>query len=124
MVHIVDNWYIDADDSNYILIEWAGKKQVNKKTGAESMQGAKYRYYNKIDTALEQLVAIAAKRAWLRGEITDVKLNAASAAASAAARAAASAASDAASAAASAAWDAEYKWQVAEITRMLEGVND
>lgn len=63
MVHIVDNWYIDADDSNYILIEWAGKKQVKKKTGAESMQGAKYRYYNKIDTALEQLVAITARRA-------------------------------------------------------------
>ena len=63
MVHIVDNWYIDADDSNYILIEWAGKKQVNKKTGLESMQSAKYRYYNKIDTALEQLVAITARRA-------------------------------------------------------------
>lgn len=63
MVHIVDNWYIDADDSNYILIEWAGKKQVNKKTGVESMQSAKYRYYNKIDTALEQLVAITARRA-------------------------------------------------------------
>ena len=63
MVHIVDNWYIDADDSNYILIEWAGKKQTSKNTGTESMQGAKYRYYNKIDTALEQLVAITARRA-------------------------------------------------------------
>ena len=62
------------------------------------------------------VAAIAAKRAWLRGEITDVKLNVASAAARAAARAARDAAS--------AAWDAEYKWQVAEITRMLEGVND
>ena len=62
MVHIVDNWYIDADDSNYILIEWAGKKQTSKKTGTKSMQNAKYRYYNKIDTALEQLVAITARR--------------------------------------------------------------
>ena len=67
------------------------------------------------------VAAIAAKRAWLRGEITNDELGAAWDAA----RAAASAARDAASAAAwAAARDAENKWQVAEIKRMLQGVND
>jgi hypothetical protein len=98
------------------------------------------------------VAAIEAKRAWLRGEITNDELAAARAAASDAAWAAASAAASAAwaaasdaawaaaNAAASAAWaaawaaasaaasdaarDAEYKWQVAEIKRMLREVND
>lgn len=63
MVHIVDNWYIDADDGNYILIEWNGKKKINKKSGKEENTGQRNRYYSKIDTALEQLVAITARRA-------------------------------------------------------------
>ena len=79
------------------------------------------------------VAAIAAKRAWLRGEITNDELAAALVAAldaawSAdwdAAWAAASAARDAASAAAwAAARDAEYKWQVAEIKRMLHEVTE
>ena len=56
------------------------------------------------------VTAIEAKRAWLRGEITDNELAAASAAARAAAW--------------DAAWDAEHKWQVAEIKRMLQGVTE
>ena len=74
------------------------------------------------------VAAIAAKRAWLRGEITNDELDTAWAAASAArdtAWAAASAARDAASAAAwAAARDAENKWQVAEIKRMLREVTE
>ena len=87
------------------------------------------------------IAAIAAKRAWLRGEITDAELKlaegAARAAASAAARDAAWAAArdaawDAARAAASAAawaaagdaardaaWDAERAWQGEELKKML-----
>ena len=72
--------------------------------------------------------AIAAKRAWLRGEMTDEQLAKASATAWDAAwatRAASDAASDAAwdaawDAARAAARDAERKWQVAELKKMLE----
>lgn len=56
------------------------------------------------------VAAITAKRAWLRGDITDAELSAAGAAARAAAR-------DAARAAARA---AERQWQVSELIKMLE----
>ena len=79
------------------------------------------------------VAVIKAKRAWLRGEITDAELDAARAAARAAARDAAwDAAWDAARAAAwdasraatrdaarDAAWDAERAWQVEELKKML-----
>lgn len=74
--------------------------------------------------------AIKAKRAWLRGEISDDELHAASAAAWAAAWAAESAAAWAADSAArwaaesaarwSAAWAAERKWQCEKLIELLE----
>lgn len=48
------------------------------------------------------VAAIAAKRAWLKGEITDEQLGAARGAAR------------------SAAWDAEQQWQLDELIKMLE----
>lgn len=66
--------------------------------------------------------AIEAKRGWLRGNVSDEQLAAAWAAASAAAR---DAASDAAwDAARAAARDAEQKWQIDELSRMLIEVEE
>ena len=63
------------------------------------------------------VAAIEAKRAWMKGEISDAELDAAWVAARAAVRAAASAAAkDAARAAAS---DAERAWQVEALKKML-----
>ena len=29
MIHLYENWYLDADDKNYILTEWDGKTNKN-----------------------------------------------------------------------------------------------
>lgn len=62
MTHLIDTLYLDADDNQYILIDWDGKVSVDKK-GYESKQGARYWYCNTMESALKHMVEIVRRRA-------------------------------------------------------------
>lgn len=70
MIHILDNFYLDQDDRQYILIEWAGKRQIGKDGKDKGMSGASYSYIRELPDVFEHLLKILTRRKI--GSLTDI----------------------------------------------------
>lgn len=57
MINLTEDFYLDADDNQFTLIQWAGKyDKKNNKTGM------KYRYYSTLDSLLKGLATVLMRR--------------------------------------------------------------
>lgn len=55
MIHVIDDWYIDVDDYQYILKKDLHRKKTDKKTGKESDEYKVAGYYSSLDKAINGL---------------------------------------------------------------------
>ena len=55
MIHVVDDWYIDVDDYQYILKKDLYRTRIDKKTGKESNEYKIAGYYSSLSKALDGL---------------------------------------------------------------------
>jgi hypothetical protein len=62
MIHLIDDWYLDSDDRQYILIEWNGKMQIDKNGKNKGMSGASYRYIRELPEVFDHLLKIITRR--------------------------------------------------------------
>ena len=61
MIHIIDNFYLDADDRQFILIEWDGKTSTYK--GSTKNEYKSQMFYSRFENVLEKLAVILQRRA-------------------------------------------------------------
>lgn len=64
MIHLIDNYYLDADEQQFILTEWDGsfsKKQ--NKDGTFSKEWKSQRFYRKVEDLLEKLTTLYLRKA-------------------------------------------------------------
>lgn len=59
MIRLIENFYLDADDRQYILLEWDGS--YDKKTG-KNKQNVSYWYCSKLASALDVLLSVLVRR--------------------------------------------------------------
>jgi hypothetical protein len=63
MIHLVDNYYLDADDKQYILLEWDGSvSKLQNKDGSFSKQLKNQQYFSNFQYLLEKLTIIYARK--------------------------------------------------------------
>ena len=61
MIKLVDNFYLDADDRNYILKEWDGKTVTDAK-GITRKVGESNWYYGDIENLIKHLLDLYVRR--------------------------------------------------------------
>lgn len=55
MIHIIDDWYVDVDDYQYILKKDLYRTRIDKKTGKESNEYKIAGYYSSLSKAIDGL---------------------------------------------------------------------
>lgn len=63
MIHLIDEFYLDADPYQFILIEWDGKTVYHKTHKKNVMQNPHSRYYRTLKSLLEQLALMLERKA-------------------------------------------------------------
>lgn len=61
MIHLFGNMYLDANDLNYILVEWDGKTSTNKK-GNTTNTYKNIWYFNSLEYLAEKLLTLSIRR--------------------------------------------------------------
>lgn len=63
MIHLTDNYYLDADDKQYILLEWDGSvSKTQNKDGSFSKQIKNQQYFSNFQYLLEKLATIYVRK--------------------------------------------------------------
>lgn len=63
MIHLAENFYLDADDKQFILVEWDGSvSKVQNKDGSFSRQYKNQQYFSSFQSLLEKLSIIYIRR--------------------------------------------------------------
>ena len=62
MINLVDEFYLDADDRQFFLVEWDGKMVYNKMMKKDVPQYGRTLYYTKFENVLEKLSLILQRR--------------------------------------------------------------
>ena len=70
MIHIVDDWYIDATDDTFILYKWQGQMRKEKSREGQ-IQGAKIYYYRTLDEMIGGLIKRMSRVAVYKSEILE-----------------------------------------------------
>lgn len=55
MIHIIDDWYVDVDDYQYILKKDLHRKRKDRKSGAETDEYKTAGYYSSLSKAIDAL---------------------------------------------------------------------
>lgn len=55
MIHIIDDWYVDVDDYQYILKKDLHRKRRDRKSGAETDEYKTAGYYSSLAKAIDAL---------------------------------------------------------------------
>ena len=71
MIKLTGDFYLDADDQNFILIEWKGLTQTDKKTGKESMSGQRYLYFKTFENLVQAVQIVLVRRGIARSKDMD-----------------------------------------------------
>ena len=61
MIHIIDNFYLDADEKNFILYEWDGKTKTSK-GGLINNVYQSYSYFQSFDNVLSKIALLMQRR--------------------------------------------------------------
>ena len=63
MIYLIDDFYLDADDLQFILVEWNGKTKFSKLMNRDVPANPKLRFYPDLTVLLQKLTMILERRA-------------------------------------------------------------
>ena len=69
MITLLDDWYLDADPRQYILISWCGEYQYDKNGKSKGMKNAEYFYIQKLSSVFDVLLTKLIRKAIKSEEI-------------------------------------------------------
>jgi hypothetical protein len=68
MIQLCENWYLDADERQFILLNWDGGTRYDKQKKKDVKTNQKYYYYSDLSCAMKALFVHLVRQGIQRGD--------------------------------------------------------